>query len=259
MSGENYSGVATDRLVALFVDAAKRFGLGRRQLGILQRLRNPTLPEPAEDPVARKAAATELWALSVALVERRAIAEVERMLEDDNPDIRATTAAFMGSLSPDLADAAGKAYRVMRPTREILALQRRARQAPPAKPTLDEMSDSELVARFEDAAMRESGTRFLDYLENDADKDLQNAVVVELCNVMRALKRRGLLARLLPFLASDNLTLRREAAVACLRIAEPEAIAALESVAHEGIYGDGFEARHALKAWREKGRVVHGV
>ncbi|MBV8662149.1 MAG: hypothetical protein JO107_03510 [Hyphomicrobiales bacterium] len=181
------------------------------------------------------------------------------MMEDDDPDIRATAAAFLGSLSPHLAAAATKAYRVMRPTHEILALQRRARQAPPDKPTLEEMSDDELVARFEDAAMRECGTRFLDYLENEADKDLQNAVVVEICNVMRALKARGLLARLLPFLASDNLTLRREAAIACLRVAEPAAIAALESVARNGIYGDGFEARIALKAWREKGRVVFGM
>jgi hypothetical protein len=45
---------------------------------------------------------------------------------------------------------------------------------------------------------------------------------------------RGLLARLLPFLASDDVTVRREAATACLRAAAPQADPALKSVARDG-------------------------
>ena len=64
------------------------------------------------------------------------------------------------------------------------------------------MSDDDLVVRFEDAAERESGTHFLDYLDDPADKDLQNEIVNEVWDVMRQLKTRGLLPRLLPLLAA---------------------------------------------------------
>ena len=121
------------------------------------------------------------------------------------------------------------------------------------------MSDDELIARFKDAAERESGTHFLDYLDDPADKDLQNEIVVEVWDIMRQLKARGLLARLLPLLASDDLTVRREAATACLRVAAPQAEAALESVARDGTYPDSFLAREALANWRDKGQIVYGV
>ena len=121
------------------------------------------------------------------------------------------------------------------------------------------MSDDQLIARFKDAAERESGTHFLDYLDNPADKGLQNEIVVEVWDIMRQLKARGLLARLLPLLASDDLTVRREAATACLRVAAPQAEAALESVTRDGTYPDSFLAREALANWRDKGQIVYGV
>jgi hypothetical protein len=61
--------------------------------------------------------------------------------------------------------AATKAAFAMSPTREVLASRRRARRRPPERPTLAEITDDQLLARFEDAALRESGTRFLDDLE----------------------------------------------------------------------------------------------
>lgn len=51
--------------------------------------------------------------------------------------------------------------------------------------------------------------------------------------------------RLLPLLDNDDLTVRREAATACLRVAAPKAEAALESVARDGTYPDIFLAREA--------------
>ena len=263
----------TDRLLELFADAAKRFGLGSGQLAARAANarparseacpdpRNKSLPKSEEQKLPReqKSAAARLWATSAILNARRPIAQVERMLEDDDPDIRATAAMFIGDLSPELAAAATEAYLVGLPTREVLALQRRARQAPPERPTLEEMTDDELVARFEDAALRESGAGFLDYLENDDDKDLQNAIVGEVWDIMRQLKARGQLARLLPLLASDNLTVRREAATACLRTAEAQAIGVLEDVARNLGSREGFEAGMALARWRKDRTIVYGV
>jgi hypothetical protein len=263
MSADDYSALTTDRLLELFVGAAKRFGLGSGQLASLRWLRDPQAPKPAADTAAdteeKKSAAARLWATSAVLKARRAIAQVERMLEDDDPDIRATTAMFMGGLSPELAAAATEAYLVELPTLKVLALQLRARQAPPERPTLAEMSDDELVARFEDAALRESGAGFLDYLENPADKDVQNRIVGEVWDIMRQLKARGLLARLLPLFASDNVTVRREAATACLRTAEAQAIGVLEGVARIWGSREGFEAGLALARWRKDGTIVYGV
>lgn len=259
MSAENYELLSTDRLLEIFVDAAKQFGLGSGQLASLRRLRDPEAPKRVDNPEEQKSAAAQLWATSLVLNARRPIARVERLMEDDDPDIRATAAGFLGDLSPELAAAAAKAYLVELPTREVLAMQRSARQPPPVRPTLEEMTDDELVARFEDAAQRESGAGLLDYLEDDDDKDLQNRIVGEVWDIMRQLKARDLLPRLSPLFASANLTVRREAATACLRVAEPEAVAALESVAREGIFGEGFAARGALARWRNKRTIVYGV
>ena len=186
-------------------------------------------------------------------------APIEGLLKDDDPDVRATAAIAFADLAPELANAAGQSAYVGLPTDTVLELQRRARRRPPERPTLTEMSDDDLVARFKDAAERESGTHFLDYLDDPADKDLQNEIVGEIWEIMRQLKARGLLPRLLPLFASDDLTVRREAATACLRVAAPEAEAALESVARDGDYPDNINARDALARWRTKGLIVYGV
>jgi len=264
MSPEDYSNLATDRLLELFANAAKRFGFGSSLVASLRRMRDPLAPplglKPAEILDAQKLAASAvLRATSAVLRVRRPIAQVERLMEDDDPDISATAATFFGDLSLELASAARQAYLVEMPPLKVLALQRRARQAPPERPTLEEMSDDELVARFEDAALRESGAGFLDYLENPADKDVQNRIVGEVWAIMRQLKARGLLARLLPLFASDNVTVRREAATACLRTAEVQAIGVLEGVARLWGSREGFEAGLALARWRKDGSIVYGV
>ena len=256
---KDYAALPTERLIDMFRDAARQYGMGRSQLAALDNLRAPLAPPLTDRLMERKPAFDQIWALSLILYDRQSVGEVEQLLEDGDPDIRATAAGFLGQLSPELANAAAKGFQVKRPTREILALQRRARQAPPRLPTLEDMSDDELVARFEDAALRVSGVYLLDYLEDETIQDLRNDICREVWDVMRQLKARGLLARLLPLLASDNLMVRYEAAVACLRIAEPEAIAALEKVSRDGVFGDNFLARIALRDWREKGRVVHGL
>ena len=139
-------------------------------------------------------------------------------------------------------------------------LQRRARQKPPERPTLAEMSDDDLVARFKDAAERESGTHFLDYLEDPADKDLQNEIVVEVWDIMRQLKARGLLVTASaaarqrrshrPARGGDRLPARRRAAGRS---------GARKRRPRRRITPTTSIAREALASWRDKGQIVYGV
>jgi hypothetical protein len=99
-------------------------------------------------------------------------------------------------VSPELAHAAKKGMLAGRPTLEALAAQRHARQPPTARPTLKEMSDDEVVARFEDAAKRQSAAdHYLDWVENPKEMDTHNRLIDEVKDVLRELKSRNLLGR----------------------------------------------------------------
>ncbi len=117
-----------------------------------------------------------------------------------------------------------------------LALVRRARQPPSSRPTLKE-------SRFEDAATRRGATRFLDYVENPREMNAHNRLVGEVTDILREIKSRSLLERLLPYLSSPDLSVRHRAAQGCLRIAEQQAVTALEAVAAEGTFAQGIRAR----------------
>jgi HEAT repeat protein len=259
MNNADNSTLPLERLVAEFKATAKQLGIARRHVETLRELKDPNAKITRANLNVLMPIAERLRGIVDSLRVRGVGAPIERLLKDDDPDVRATAAIAFADLAPELANAAGQSAYVGLPTDEVLELQRRARQKPPERPTLAETSDDELVARFKDAAERESGTHFLDYLDDPADKDLQNEIVGEVWEIMRQLKARGLLARLLPLLASDDLTVRREAATACLRVAAPQAEATLESVARDGTYPDSFLAREALANWRAKGLIVYGV
>ena len=107
--------------------------------------------------------------------------------------------------------------------------------------------------------MREYGTHFFACIGDSNDMALRNRIGAEIWDIMRELKARGPLGRLLPLLASPNMTVRREAATACLRIAEPQALAALEQVAAKAKGDDKFAAREELEASRKNRRVVYGI
>jgi HEAT repeat protein len=259
MSADDYSGLGTDQLLDLFKSAAKQLGTARWHVETLRELKDPNAKITRADPEVLMPIAEHLRGIVDSLRVQGVGAPIERLLRDDDPDVRATAAIAFADLAPELANAAGRSAYVGLPTDKVLELQRRARQRPPERPILAEMNDDDLVARFEDAAERESGSHFLDYLDDPTDKDLQNEIVGEVWNIMRQLKARGLLVRLLPLLGSDDLTVRREAALACLRVAAPQAEAALESVARDGEYPDNISAYEALTRWRTKGLIVYGV
>ena len=141
---------------------------------------------------------------------------------------------------------------------EVLALARRAQQAPPSLPRLVEMSTEALVAQFEDAAWREYGTRFVAN-DDPTDMTLYNRIVGEILDIMRELKRRDALAALLPLLNSGNITVRKEAAIATLTVSPQRASATLDAIVASKNRRELLSAASALDRWRDGKTVVFGV
>ena len=256
MSADDYAAMSTERLLGLFVETAKATG------SIYSEFSKPAssgLPEKIKPTPERERRIAELRALGAALAARKPIAEVRRLFEDDDPDVRAWAGGLFLAIDTRWAFATMQGLLTGLSTREVLALMQRLEQEPPSRPTLQEMSDDALVARFEDAATREYATRFLDCVDDQRDIDARNRILGEVWDVMRELKARGALGRLLPLLASPNVTVRREAATACLRVAEQEAAAVLEDIAAHAGSDDKYAAREALDHWRKKAMVVYGV
>jgi HEAT repeat protein len=259
MSAGDYAAMSVVRLTELFVDAAKRTAAGRKLFGLLDDIAASTPPEKAQKIVAVPGSAAEIQALGAALRARKPIPEIRQLFESEDRDVRACAAGQFGSIDPEWADATWKGLFAGVPTQEALALSRRARRAPPRRPALKDMSDEALVARFEDATMREYATQMLDCVDDPRDMATRNRIVGEVWDIMRELKARDALGRLLPLLASANMTVRREAATACLRVDEPNAIAVLEEIAAKGKLDDTVPAQDALDGWRKNGVAVYGI
>lgn len=259
MSSDKYAAMSTERLLELFADAAKRGGLASQLLNTIDSVQ-ASAPSAKPMPMGvRLQAAAELRALGEALYARVPIAEARRLFEDDDPAVRVSAALYFSDLDPEMASAAISAAYARLPTREVVALRRRALQEPPPRPTAKEMSDDALVTRFEDAAIREYATRFLESVQESQDMTERNRILDEIWDIMRELKARGALGQLVPLLASPNMTVRREAATACLRVAEQKSIATLEEIAANGSFDDSVPAKDALDDWRKKGSVVRGL
>jgi HEAT repeat protein len=200
-----------------------------------------------------------LKALAAALRERAPPDAIHRIMEDDDADIRGWAALQLRERLPGFANATFIGLLVGKPTAEILNLQRRARTLPPKRPTLREMSDDALVERFEDAATREYATRFVSAGGQPQDIDLCNRIVGEVIDIMREFKRREALARLLPLLESDIITVRAEAARATLTVDPARASKVLEAVVARNDTYELGRASRALALFRQGKIVVWGV
>jgi HEAT repeat protein len=256
MSVDDYSALSTERLLEMFATAAKRFGFATSHLETLRRLRADLPIGPIDDVAERKQGALQVRAIGEALRARGTIPEAKRLMVDDDPNVRAAAAIFFAYVSPELAHAAMQGMFASRPTLEVLAAQRHARQPPPVRPTLGEMSNDEVVARFEDAAKRQSAAdHYLDWVEDPKEMDVHNRLIDEVKEVLGELKSRNLLGRLQPLLDSSDCIVRLRAAQGCLRIAELEAVAAFESVARSGGIFERIDANEALDNWR-KGKCL---
>lgn len=259
MTADKYAALSTQRLLALFVEAAKRTGAGSGLFGLLDDVAASVPPENAPPISAPPEAVAEVQALGAVLRARKPIAQIRRLFEDGDRDVRACAAGQFGSIDPDWAAATWNGLFANLPTRDVLALIARARQPPPARPTLKEMSEDGLVARFEDAATREYATQLLDCEDEPEDMATHNRIAGEVVDVMRELKSRGALANLLPLLASSNMTVRHRAAQGCLRLAEKKAVAALDSVVVSGNFDDRLAAGDTLEHWRKGKCFVDGL
>jgi hypothetical protein len=251
--------MSTERLLDLYAEAAKRSGLARQFLGVIDNALASNSPEKRGLSPERLQGAADVRELGEALRARGPAPEVERLFEDDSPDVRMCATLHFPDVAPELASAATSAIYAGLPTREVVVLKQRALQPPPRRPTFKEMSIDALVARFEDAATREYATRFLESVQDSQDMTERNRILDEIWGIMRELKTRDALDRLVALLASPNMTVRREAATACLRVAEHDSIAVLDEVAANGGFDDGIPAKEALDNWRKKGFVVYGV
>jgi len=227
MSKDGYEGLDTARLLDMFVETAKAtptvFSEWPEALfsGPSKRVRRS--PE-------RDAKAAKVRSLAKAIVARKPVDAVRRLLEDGNIDVRAWATGQLAAVDPEWATASWSGLSAGLKTRDVLAQRALARQKPPFGPSIETLSDDELVVRFKELGEREDATKFLDCIGDAKDMDVRNAIVHQALDAMRALKARGLLERLLPLLDSDKVAVRYEAALACMRIAPEKATAVLERI-----------------------------
>ncbi len=246
MSPEDYAQMPTERLLLLFAETANASGVGR----VFQS--GGGAPPDAVLPTREEAkrGLADSAAIAGALSLKATAPEIESLFDSDDPDIRICAAALLSAFAPALSEAAWRGVMAKRTTREALALGGRARAPPPARPTLAEMDDDALMTRFEDAAERLTACRFIDWRDDESDKDVRDAIVAEQSQIGAEIGRRGMLARLLPFLDGAEPSARLFAALGCLRIAAAKAVATLEEIGDAGSLDDRAVALDNLDRWR---------
>jgi hypothetical protein len=248
MSPEDYVQMPTERLLRLFAESANESGVGRVfQYG------GGAPPDaflPTREETNRGFA--ENAAIAGALSCKATTLEIEPLFDSDDPDIRICAAALLSGFAPALSEAAWRGVMAKCSTREALARGERARALPPARPTLAEMDDDALMARFEDAAERLTACRFIDWRDDERDAEVRNAIIVEQTEIGAEIRRRGMLARLLPYLDGADPSARLFAALGCLRIAAAKAAATLEEIGVNGSLDDRAVALENLERWRNR-------
>ena len=247
MSANDYAAMTTEQLLTQFVACAKQLGLGRlhRAVGGGAPVDSPVLGTPEGDRLT-----AELRAMAAASRGRPMAQEATALLQDDDPDVRVTASVYLREFAPELALATWEGGLAGCSGSEVIAARQRARTPPPRRPTLQEMSDEALLARFQDAGERLTAFRFFDWANDKRDMNRRNAVIGELTAIGVETKRRGMLERLVPFLDSHDPAIRHHAASACLRIAPEKAVATLEALEANGDADTRAAAGWTLSRWR---------
>jgi HEAT repeat protein len=256
MSRDSYQNLSTQQLLDMFVGWAKTMPT------IYSEWPEALLSGPSEKArrsPERDAKIAKVRPLAAAIIARKPIAEVRRLFEDQNLDVRAWATGALIAVDPEWATASLAGLMAGLKTRDVLAQRKLARQKPPFGPPIETLSDDELVARFKELGEREDATRFLDCIGDSKDMDIRNAIVGQALDAMRAIKARGLLERLLPLLDSDKVAVRFEAALACMRIAPEKATAVLERIVACQNPDYLGQAQEAINCWRANKRVVYGM
>jgi len=252
MSPEDYVQMPTERLLLLFAETANECGVGRVfQYG------GGAPPDaflPTREETNRGFARSA--AIADALCCKATALEIEPLFDSDDPDIRICAAALLSEFAPALSEAAWHGVMAKCSTREALAQGERARTLPPQRPTLAEMDDDALMERFEDAAERLTACRFIDWRDDEGDAETRNAIIVEQTAIGAEIRRRGMLARLLPYLDDADPSARLFAALGCLRIAAAKATATLEEIGANVNFDDRGVALDNLERWRNESGAV---
>jgi hypothetical protein len=187
------------------------------------------------------------------LVRRMPIDEVRPLFNDPNVDVRHWAAMRLSAIDPEWANAAAGSVSSGLAPSEVFDLARRARRTYPRKPATKDMSDDELVARFEDAATREYAMNFYDPIGEPRDMALLNRIFAEVWAAAGELKARGKSARLAPYLDHRFLEVRRQAASACLDVEPERAQAALaEIIANCPDLSQRLRASDVLENWLKR-------
>jgi hypothetical protein len=250
MGSEDYAQMPTERLLCLFAETANESGVGRVfQYGGAA---PPGASLPTREETNRGFARNT--AIAGALSGKATAPEIEPLFDSDDPDIRICAAALLSEFAPAFSEAAWHGVMAKCSTREALSRGERARTPPPPRPTLQEMDDDALMARFVDAAERLTACRFIDWRDDEEDAAARNAIIAEQTEIGAEIRRRGMLARLLPFLDDADPSARLFAALGCLRIAAAKATATLEEIG-----ADNFDGRAVALANLERWRNGDGL
>jgi HEAT repeat protein len=241
MNPKIYDSMSVDDLIDAYVRLATSLGsLWSRQC------------KPAEKTPERVEMNEELRAIEAELRARKPIEKLRPLFDHENVDVRFNAAWSFLQVDPIWATATISAIGKDLATRDVIALGARAKERPPARPTLKEMSTEQLVARFEDAGVREYATQFLGGQFEPYDVKLRNRIVDEIRGVADELKSRGALPNLLPLLDHANITVRNSAAIYCLDVAPERALPVLEAISAGRDKTEAVSAWWALDRWRRE-------
>jgi Domain of unknown function (DUF2019) len=232
MSAKACDSMSVDELISAYVRLTTSLGsLWSRQC------------KPAEKTAERVEMNEELRAIEAELRARKPIEALRPLFDHENVDVRFNAAWSFLQVDPIWATATISALGKGLATKDVIALGARAKKRPPARPTVKEMSTEQLVARFEDAGIREYATQFLGGQFEPYDVKLRNRIVDEIRGIVDELKSRGALASILPLLDHTNITVRNSAAIYCLDVAPERALPTLEAISA------GRDRTEAISAW----------
>jgi hypothetical protein len=240
MSANICDSMSVDDLIDAYARLATRLGsLWSRQF------------KPAEKTPEWLKTNEELKAIGAELRARKPIEKLRPLFDHENVDVRFHAAWSFLEVDPDWAIATISSLGSDLSTKDVIALRTRAKKRPPTRPTVKEMSTEQLVARFEDAGIREYATQFLGGQFEPFDVELYNRIVKEIRPIVEELKARDALDRLLPLLDHPNVSVRRTAATYAIAVAPGRTLPVLEAISASRDLIEAPRASATLDRWNE--------
>ncbi len=251
MRNVDYAQMTTKELVQKFIDTAKMTG---SVFALKSRLDKESLLQAALALRAghSEARMQEMQALGAELRNRKPAAELRKLFEHEDGDVRGWAWAQLHSVDPERAEAAVNGLFHNLTTQEVLAWRRRILQRPTQGSAVGKMTVKQLVDYFVDACERCYGaTRFLSDAEGGGPTmKAHNKVSGDIYAAAKELNRRGELRELVPLLKHPLVTVRERAAAYCLPVATEAAVVTLEEVAAAHKFPEFLKASRTLDYWR---------